>query len=412
MFQQLGEIFLDTYNIIYAVRPDGKYDEHLEEIEARHNKWKRQLPASMSRGTIESREPKNMPFATYIANWSAELDLTLHHPAVCRTKKPETAMKNLTICISATSVIIQTTAELLATKSLDSTWTQVLIYTAALFTSLFAYWERRNSISMHDLQRLKQDVDVGLNILASMGQALGTNDDLRQAVQQITDRCFANLENHLRRKSGQPAKAIPPSHNSPLFTSSSAPSDPLLNTQYLPRAPSQASQTHTSAIPTSHNNFADAFSLANSSINDPYSVSYRTALANDRPAHSNKGPMNSLALSLVYPRQSPSTYAPNNTNNTNTTLLSHWAQFTEMNNHTFLPSAAADYDSQSTTSGSLDGTDGMAMAFSGNNMSGGLGMPNLLPPSGHLDVPVVNQMWPMTIGYQTGPAGGGPARRT
>lgn len=171
---KMVELDLDTYNTIYAIRSSTPYEEDLRRLEAKAEKWEKDLPAEFDLSRVENADGPQRMIAVWLSFMKSSYALNLHHPAVCRSTSKEVASRNLDICTDAAFAIIETSAELRKLNCLDTTWIHATTYLAAIFTLLFVHWERRDTITTHDLTKLKVQLGLCLEIMGDVGVLLGT----------------------------------------------------------------------------------------------------------------------------------------------------------------------------------------------------------------------------------------------
>ncbi|KAB8343133.1 hypothetical protein FH972_022726 [Carpinus fangiana] len=293
---QLAQLHADMHVTMYAVRPKGNYISQLREFEARLDKWRASLPPELVHGTPESTEMTNRPFANWILYCASDVNLALHHPAACRSRTPEVLSGNLTACIAAASDIIKGIVALRSTKSVDTTWMSVMTLISALFTSLFAYWERRDMLSSSDLSKLKYETDVGLDVLSEAGESLRAGPGLRTAVEGIMYRWITSLDALLTEKTAVAAAANAAAATSITkqrqhsATSAEQRSSNMFDTGYKHDAHQQYAQAgvdtqhtmeHRNSQAVLQNEFASHPSSRNNSMTGAYAASgYNTQFAN------------------------------------------------------------------------------------------------------------------------------------
>ena len=166
---KMTELFLSAYNCVYALRPTSDYERDVGELDARASKWRANLPPQYDLGSPESEKAPMVVAALWAHYWYAEFRLVLHHPALCRSSNPSTISKNLGICMEAAFAIIHCSARIHAHNSLDTTWVNATLYIAAIFTLLFAYWEKRHEISSEDVKKLENQIDVCFDMMNIIG---------------------------------------------------------------------------------------------------------------------------------------------------------------------------------------------------------------------------------------------------
>ena len=103
------------------------------------------------RNGIKKCKHENEIFALYTQAFSLEFRLCLRHPSVCTTTDPKFCAENTRICEETASKLLTYVRRLLWLKSLDTTWYQMSVYCAAMFSSLVARWERRFETASSEL---------------------------------------------------------------------------------------------------------------------------------------------------------------------------------------------------------------------------------------------------------------------
>ena len=58
-------------------------------------------------------------------------------------------------------------------KGLDTTWYYTTDFLAAIFTTLFAYNEKRDQVTQEDVQHLRDRMESWLDIMNEIGRLLG-----------------------------------------------------------------------------------------------------------------------------------------------------------------------------------------------------------------------------------------------
>lgn len=187
---KLTHLLLDTYNTIYTIKPAPDYDGTIHQLEQRAQQWRDQLPTLSNHENEDPNCDPNAPvFALWIKFWDAEMQLLMHHPALCRTQAPEVKAANLQKCLDAAWNIIDMSASARRKKVLDTTWQNTTTFVAAIFTLLFGFWNRRHQITKADFARLRRQMDVCLDILEELGRMLGKfflDLDLSRMIIQLT----------------------------------------------------------------------------------------------------------------------------------------------------------------------------------------------------------------------------------
>jgi hypothetical protein len=164
-------IFGQMYSTLYCVRaPAQSYEETVRKIEASVRRWRQQVPPQLSHGQANQ---ESYIFFRYLEFWELEIQLLLHHPAVCRSSNPEFMKSNLDLCLDASAKMLVNVNELRRYKSLDIVWINCTVYIAAIFTTLFVHSQRKDSMTSADMHKLKQDMGSWLDVMGECGELLG-----------------------------------------------------------------------------------------------------------------------------------------------------------------------------------------------------------------------------------------------
>ena len=163
---------MQIYTSIYTVRPAPQqpYERMLKRHEKELQSWHASMPPELRESQLD---PQLRVFALYMDHAYQHLRLVLHHPALCRTSDPELTAHNLDICLEASSKLLSIASDMRSLKSLDSTWFNTTIFLAAIFTTLFAYLERRDRITSAEYNTLSASMDSWIDIMGDIGQLLG-----------------------------------------------------------------------------------------------------------------------------------------------------------------------------------------------------------------------------------------------
>lgn len=164
-------LYMEMYHKIYSVRRNPKkYVATVRALEEKLREWQHALPDDLK---IESCKPGNQVFALYTQGFAHEFRLCLRHPSVCMTADPDFCAENSRVCEEEANKLLKIVDNLRALRSLDTTWYQLSVYVAAIFTTLVAHWERRHRITAAEMTKLKSDMDIWLAILAEGGYYMG-----------------------------------------------------------------------------------------------------------------------------------------------------------------------------------------------------------------------------------------------
>ena len=162
----------ELYRTVYSLRPaPGAYEDSVRRLEDGIKRWKDEIPPELADPARASSE--NFIYALYLETWEQEYQLLLHHPAVCRSTNPDFINANLDKCLVATQKMLHNCNEMRKIRSLDMPWVTLVVYIAAIFTTLFIYYQRRDQMTSTDMTKLQQDMNTWLEILDEYGQLLG-----------------------------------------------------------------------------------------------------------------------------------------------------------------------------------------------------------------------------------------------
>jgi len=165
-------LYMQIYTSLYSVRPTSAepYEQKVKQMTREIDTWYASKPAELR---TPQTNPQQRVFVLYIDHSYQHLRLLLHHPASCRTPTQEMTTRNLDVCLDTCSRLLQIGLEMKELKSLDTTWFNTTIFLAAIFTTLFAYLERRDQITSAEFTNLRNSMDSWLDIMADVGQLLG-----------------------------------------------------------------------------------------------------------------------------------------------------------------------------------------------------------------------------------------------
>ncbi|KAK4552927.1 hypothetical protein LTR86_010059 [Recurvomyces mirabilis] len=202
---KLLKILLGVYHTIYAVNPppDAQYEATVRQLAQDLDVFLAQLPPELTTGPQSIEEDRT--FALYLELSAAEYQLLLHHPALCRSSAPQVYSRNLDVCLDASNSILVVALKLKQLKSLDTTLYYATDFIAAICTTIFAFNERKNALQAGDVQRLRQDMDSWLDVLAQVGQMLGTGLRLQQFVGGIIDRHVGEISRYVAAQTASAA---------------------------------------------------------------------------------------------------------------------------------------------------------------------------------------------------------------
>lgn len=168
---RLAFLFMEMYNKVYVVRSDAR--SHIEAVRSMEQKFRafeRELPDELK---LDKCKPGNRIMATYLEASKYEFQLCLRHPSRCTTNDPAFVAESYRICEDASRRLLQSATELARLKSLDTTWYQLAVYVAAVFTLLAARWVRRAEVTPAELTALKEEMNMGLQIISEVLKYIG-----------------------------------------------------------------------------------------------------------------------------------------------------------------------------------------------------------------------------------------------
>jgi len=169
---QVTALHLQIYSNLYTVRPTVQqpYEQNVHKLGKELDAWYSSLPSDLAQAASDS--PHRVA-GLYMEHTYRHLQLMLHHPALCKAPSQDMTARNLDICLEAGQRMLQIGGDLQKLKSLDTTWSNSAIFLAAIFTSLFAYLERKNQITSAELTNIKSDMDKWGDIMGDIGTLLG-----------------------------------------------------------------------------------------------------------------------------------------------------------------------------------------------------------------------------------------------
>lgn len=167
---------LELFRTIYAVRSSPQmYEQTVRRLEDGINQWREEIPAELSDPTRASQE--DYIFALYLEFWDLEYQLLVHHPAVCRSTNPEFINSNLDKCLAAAQKMLLNCNEMIKIRSLDIPWINAVVYIAAIFTTLFISFQRKDSMTSVDMTKLRSDMSQWVDVMGVCGSLLGKSFD-------------------------------------------------------------------------------------------------------------------------------------------------------------------------------------------------------------------------------------------
>ncbi|KAH7121124.1 hypothetical protein B0J11DRAFT_57616 [Dendryphion nanum] len=189
----------ELYRTVYAVRqsPQG-YEEAVRRLEKGIHQWKLEIPSELSEPTRAAQE--DYIFALYLEHWDQEYQLLLHHPALCRSTDPDFVNSNLDKCLAAAQKMLHNCNEMRKIRSLDIPWINAVVYIAAIFTSLFIHFQRKDQMTSGDMTKLKSDMAEWIDVMGECGTLLGSDEKLKNAVQKIVEQQLSSINDSIVKR--------------------------------------------------------------------------------------------------------------------------------------------------------------------------------------------------------------------
>lgn len=168
---KLSFLFMELWNNVYSVRQDpNKYMASVRRLERQFRTYERELPEELQ---VDKCKPQNQMLASYLAGSNHEFLFCLRHPSRCISADPGFVAENSKVSEDSARGLLRVASELSRLKSLDTTWYQLAIYVAAVFTILAAHWERRFEMTSADSSSLRADINMGLSVLMEVSKYIG-----------------------------------------------------------------------------------------------------------------------------------------------------------------------------------------------------------------------------------------------
>ena len=198
-------LYMEMYSTIYGVRRDpARYLDVVRELEEGLQNFLDNLPDELR---IEKRGTGEQLFALYTQAFSLEFTLCLRHPSVCMTDDAKFCAENTRICEETARKLLKVVEALLKVKCLDTTWYQLSVYVAAIFSMLVAHWERRFDISAPEIATLREEMGSWLEVIREIGRLLGMSGHIVFAGPELTH------GRHWQWDNGRGQQYYPPHHH-------------------------------------------------------------------------------------------------------------------------------------------------------------------------------------------------------
>lgn len=165
--------YMEVYSNMYSVRRDStNYNTVIKALEKQLKDWEDSLPESLQvkqSGNVENHSIE----ALYMRIVGLEVRLSLRHPSASLTADKKLMAENTRICEEVADDFLQCIRQIAEKKSLDTTWYGMSVYTACIFSTLAAHWERRFQSTEEHVSKLRKDMDAWIEVLKDMSLLLG-----------------------------------------------------------------------------------------------------------------------------------------------------------------------------------------------------------------------------------------------
>ncbi|KAF6843707.1 transcription factor [Colletotrichum musicola] len=194
-------LFMEMYSNIYSVKRDPKnYADVVNALEEQLQLWKESLPESLQINLSSQVEHEGRMYALYMQMYALEFRLCLRHPSVAMTSDRKMLLENARICEETAAHMLKAIKSLLKLKSLDTTWYQMAVYGAAIFTTLVAHWERRFETTASQIATLREEMKDWMEIINATVSLLGTGARISNEIHLIMERTISWIEHDSKQK--------------------------------------------------------------------------------------------------------------------------------------------------------------------------------------------------------------------
>ncbi|KAI8235222.1 Activator of stress protein 1 [Colletotrichum sp. SAR 10_86] len=204
-------LFMEMYSNIYSVKRDPKnYADVVNALEEQLQLWKDSLPENLQLNLAGQTEHEGKMYALYIQMYALEFRLCLRHPSVAMTSDRKMLLENARICEETAAHMLKATKCILKLKSLDTTWYQIAVYGAAIFTTLVAHWERRFETTPNQIANIRSDMRDWMEIINATVSLIGTGSGISNEINLIIERTISWIEHDSKQKEGSLPQTIKP----------------------------------------------------------------------------------------------------------------------------------------------------------------------------------------------------------
>ncbi|KAK2778815.1 transcription factor [Colletotrichum kahawae] len=204
-------LFMEMYSNIYSVKRDPKnYADVVNALEEQLQLWKDSLPENLQLNLAGQTEHEGKMYALYIQMYALEFRLCLRHPSVAMTSDRKMLLENARICEETAAYMLKATKCILKLKSLDTTWYQIAVYGAAIFTTLVAHWERRFETTPNQIANIRSDMRDWMEIINATVSLIGTGSGISNEINLIIERTISWIEHDSKQKEASLPQTIKP----------------------------------------------------------------------------------------------------------------------------------------------------------------------------------------------------------
>ncbi|CAI6334729.1 unnamed protein product [Periconia digitata] len=199
----LSRLFGTLYSL--SRMDKSSYADTVRLLEAGLRQWKDEQPYELQDPNRASRD--DFVFALFLEYWYQEYILLLYHPAVCRSREPTVISSNSDRCLVASQKMLHTCDELRKLRSLDIPWINAVTYIAAIFTTLFINFQRKDQMASADMAKLRKDMDQWVDVIGAWGQLLGSGNRLQHAIHSIVERSLSDISDSIFKRTASQSLA-------------------------------------------------------------------------------------------------------------------------------------------------------------------------------------------------------------
>ncbi|KAG8627098.1 hypothetical protein KVT40_004581 [Elsinoe batatas] len=197
---------LQMYSNLYTIRPVPQpYEQVQKKLSKEIDVCFQSLPPEFQNDNLSTVEDRGVKI--YMDFGHQNLRLLLYHPSLLKKPDPEQMSRNLDVCLDASSKLLAIAQEMRHLQILDTTWFNSSYFLAAMFTTLFAYSERKDRLSSAEIKALKKEMDQWIDVMGDIGSLLGSGQRLPNALRQISSAVISDINRHIAAKTASAAYA-------------------------------------------------------------------------------------------------------------------------------------------------------------------------------------------------------------